>query len=71
MIRKSVVFKVLVGNTGGGGKRDHLEDLKEDKRMVSNLIREKCDGEVVNWIHVAQDRDKRGDIVSKAEWSSI
>lgn len=66
---KSVVFKVLVGNTGGKG--DHLGDLKVDRRILSKLIPEKCDAEVVNWIHLAQDRDKRRDTVSKTARSSI
>jgi hypothetical protein len=41
MSRNSVVFKVLVGNTGR--KRDHLGDLRVD-RILSKLIPEKCNG---------------------------
>ena len=47
-------------------ERDHLEDLSLDGRIILKCIFKKRDVEGMNWIAVAQDRD-RGEAVLNAE----
>jgi hypothetical protein len=39
-------------------RRDHLEDLGVDEKIILEWILGKYGGKVWDWIHLAQDRDQ-------------
>jgi hypothetical protein len=39
-------------------ERDYLEDQGIDRGIILRLIFRKWDGEVMDWIYLAQDRDR-------------
>ena len=47
-------------------ERDHLEDLGVDENVISQWIFKKCDRGGMDWIHLAQDRDRRWALVNAA-----
>jgi hypothetical protein len=49
------VHRVLVGKPEG---KDHVEDQGVDGRMGSKWTSERLVGGGVEWIHMAQDRDR-------------
>jgi hypothetical protein len=55
------VYRVLVGKPEG---KDHLEDQGVDGRMGSKRILGRLVGGGVEWIHLAQDRDRWRAVVS-------
>jgi hypothetical protein len=55
MGKRRNVYKVLVGEPEG---KDHLEDQGVDGRMGSKWTSGRLAGRGVEWIHLAQDRDR-------------
>ena len=55
------VCRVLVGNLR---KRDHLEDSGVDGRLILRWVFKKWDGRGMDWIELAQDRDRWRPLVS-------
>ena len=43
---------------GNLGERDHLENLGVDGRIILRWILKKCDGGCMDWIGLAQNRDR-------------
>jgi hypothetical protein len=57
------VYRVLVGKPDG---KDHLEDQAVNGRMGSKWTLERLVGGGVEWIHLAQDRDRWRAVVNAA-----